>query len=75
MKTSNTFVGKPNGTYHSVNELFQKNPSLLLKRVKGDSYTVIHTFDTPNDCLLRLRHLRATSGTPNDYQIHTNLQS
>lgn len=73
MTTSNTFIGTPNGTYHSVSELFQNNPSLLLKRVKFNCFKIVKVYDTPNACLLRLRRLRATSDTPNDYQIHTNL--
>jgi hypothetical protein len=73
MRTSNTFIGTPNGTYHSVNELFQKNPTLLLKHVKYNCFKIIKVYDTPNQCLLRLRKLQATSDTPNDYKIHTNI--
>lgn len=72
IRTANIFIGKPNGTYHSVNDLFKKNPSLLLKRIDGDTYKILRVFNTPNECILKLRKLRIESENSNDYQIHTN---
>lgn len=74
MKASNFFIGTPNGRYNSVNELYQPNPSLLLKYVHNNCFEIVEIYDTPNACLLTLNVLRATSETPNDYSIHTNIE-
>ena len=70
IKTANVFNGKPNGTYKSINQLFEKNPSLLLESIGENKYKIIRIYETPNKCLLRLRQLNKIN---NKYKIHSNI--
>ncbi len=72
MTISLIFQGVPNGNFNSINELFNKNPTLLLKHIEADFYKIIAFSDIPNDCLIRLRELSLNS---NNYAIHTNIKT
>jgi hypothetical protein len=71
-KNSHIFVGIPNGSFNSINEIFNPNPTLLLKRINNNHYKIIHISDIPNICIMKLRKLRLKDN--NNYFIHSNIK-
>ena len=65
------FTGTPNGQYNSIDELFQKNKTLLLYYLEDNKYRIIQKFKTPNKCLLIYRQLQKDSLEINKFKMHT----